>query len=251
MSVANLLAAMTESVIVKRPTAAIARHFRVEAPGLHAALLEISAISYRGQLETALARPDERPDLMPTRIHLARLEEHYAILMRQFDRADLRCHDIEHQEGGYHDAELQKAELLANRIHQQIQRNLKEMRKAELELQKLLASPPESANTVLASRRQKSPESEPTPTEKPSMDVTAKTDAQPTGSHEQAITVPAPEEFKNIILRHRDRIKNTRAEDRPALIARLINEHRAKNHPSTGQDQPNLPSPSQNGKHAA
>lgn len=201
----------------------------------------------------------DRPDILSTRKHLARLEEHYAVLELQRARAEGRCNRVAQHPDGLNEAELLRAELFANRIESQIHRALKELRKTELDLKKALAAESELPTTTAS----------PTVSHMDQNLSEIAVDANVASSNESATRsivkieqivhdhpLPesssyTPDEFRIITARHRLRILSTPAENRPAFIARLIEEHRAKNAQNIHPQATDLPKPSQNGKHAA
>lgn len=201
----------------------------------------------------------DRPDILSIRIHLARLEQHYAVLELQRARAEGRCNRVAEHPDGVNEADLFRAELFANRIESQVHRALKELRKTQLELKKALAAESEITSTAslkVTDMARNSPElaaetspvlPHESPTPSPTkVELTIHNDPRPD------LSPYTPDEFKIITARHRNRILSTPAENRPAFIARLIEEHRAKNAKNpTPEGEPNLPKPSQNGKHAA
>jgi hypothetical protein len=242
MNASSLLAAVAESIITKRPMAPVAKHFGVEPAELHKALFDFNPFTFRGQLEIALASPHDRPDLLSTKTHLARLEEHYANLIEQFDRAESRCRFIMNKKEGYNDNELMKAEIHSNKIHKQIMSLLKDLRKTELDLKKAEKPAAESAS---GGRKSSEKESTTSTVAIPSSPSPAPDTQPPTPT----ATIPTPEEFQRIILKYRHQIKDASAKDRPALIARLIEQHRNSQKPEPEPEPP--AQPSQNGKHAA
>lgn len=179
-----------------------------------------------------------------TRAHLARLQEHFAVLKIQRQRADGRCQRIAENPNDVNEADLLRAELFATRIETLIQRALKELRKTENELQKALAKESEGETPVVSSTESKSPEI----TSAPSVSKQAQS---PSNTTQPAQFLHTAEELTNIKARFRNRIQNTPPADRPAFIARLIEEQREKNCPKDQEPDSRLPRPSQNGKHAA
>jgi len=207
-----------------------------------------------------LTNSAERPDILAIRLHLARLEEHYAVLEIQRARADGRCNRVAEHPDGVNETELFRAEFFANRIESQIHRALKELRKTELELKKALVAESEASSTPMSSlkvadmRREFSEEAVETNPARPHESATPSTVKVEQNVHNDSqpeLSPHTPDELKIITARYRHRILSTPAENRPTFIARLIEEHRAKNAQNIHSQAPDLPMPSQNGKHAA
>jgi hypothetical protein len=227
-------AACADWIVTFRPLKVIAKMFDIELEKLQEGLTEIHPFSFRGKLESALATPENRPDLIVHKTHLARLEHQLALLARQFDRAEFGIEDLKRRASGFEPQEMLKAEQFANRIHQQTVRLLKEIQKTQLLLEKLASEPPQEATKLPnklpanspAAGNQTQPENssqEARETElAPSQNQTPLAAEPPTSQR------PTEEEFLRCIVRNRDRIRNTPAKDRPALMVRLIEEHRTK-----------------------
>jgi hypothetical protein len=133
-----------------RSVTAIAKYFETEPADAQKALAQIHALTYRGQLEAALASPHERPDLIAQKTHLARMECQLAISSQQFERADSRVRRLRSLAEGCDERELFEAEKFANRVHQQHVRLIKDIQKAHKELEKAAERPFESHKTSAA-----------------------------------------------------------------------------------------------------
>ncbi len=223
-------AACADWIVTFRPLKVIARMFEIELDQLQEALTGLHPFSFRGKLESALAAPEDRPDLISHKTHLARLEHQLNLLARQFDRAEFSIEDLKKRTNGYEPKEMLKAEQFANRIHQQTVRLLKEIQKTQLLLEKLASEPPQKSPTLpvksppTANQAQSEKNAQDTrdPELAPSQNQT------PPASNPSASEQPTEEEFLRCIVKNRDRINNTPAKERQSLILRLIEEHRAK-----------------------
>lgn len=222
--IAPLFMAIAEFFISRRPAKGIAEQNGVDLQSLNAALPKFVDHTWQGKLAAALANPTQRPDLIPLYVHLARLEQHHADLVAQLDRAQDLTNKIRSQEA-INLENLVKAEAFTFKIHTAIGRLLKDIERAEIRLEKAQKPAPEQKP---ASGGRKSPEFSVAMTD-PVSKITETPLQPPANPDPQATTVPPPDPFLNAILaQHRHRIKNTPANDRPALIARLLEQEHAK-----------------------
>ena len=258
MTQPQLLPVLTEAFIRMRPVSLLARLYEADLQQLHDVIHTHGEHFFRGQLELALARPADRPELLPTRIHLARLEEHYSILSNQLDHAEARCRRLRSE--GANDDQLFRAEVFANRLEVQVQRNLKELRKGYLELQKTLASSPESKPIVAPAdvaqsidpSSPSSPEassSKSNPTSTQDREVATATSSQPPP---QTSVTSMKKESEAHVASHQEQPESTPPAESTAMTARLVvGQQSQQNQVAKKILHPSSPSPTQNGKHAA
>lgn len=237
-----LAAACAEWFVTFRPFQVIAKLFDLEADKVQEALARTRSFSFRGKLESALAAPEQRPDLLVHQTHLARLEHQLALLAQQFERAEHGVEELKRRPSGYLPKEMLQAEQFANRLHQQTVRLLKEIQKTQILLEKCASQPPPSAHlktiasnsnvaVEAAADPSRSPESESPEIDQHTSAVSKETQSsidpesmsEPSPPHP-----PSEEEFLQCLVENRDRLKATPAKQRPALIQRLIEEHREK-----------------------
>ena len=219
----TLLRAVAEDFVTKLPLARTAEIYDVPPLDLHSALQVHFQHTWRGKLVAALEKPDVRPDLIPHYTELARLEEHYGILMHQFHRAEETCASMRNHQDPLPYVLLMKADAFANRIQQQCMKALKDLQKAQAALQKAASSLPTEtpANTNLsnkASGGRKSPESPPIPESQPDSSSTAPHPPAPTPSA-SIRSSDSPEEQQTSPQNHpalfRDPLDNARQEGAP------------------------------------
>jgi hypothetical protein len=253
-------AACAEWFVTSRPIKLIAKFLKLEPEPLETAVRGLAApFTYHGCLQSALEKADFRPDLIPQRIHLARLEHQLSNLILQSDRAEHRIQHLSKQEGGCDYRDMFEAEKYSNRLQQQSVRLLKDIQKAQLQLEKAASAPPQ---TAVASQAQ--PASPSHDSAQPPANVSANptslesiskraalaeasvseaasqaadseaAQSSPPNQHGLSLPIsppPSDEEFLHCIIRNRERIKNTPAKDRETLMVRLIEEHRTKTSP--------------------
>lgn len=243
-----IAAALADWFISLQPFKTIAGRFNLEPEQLEKDLPPLTQPhTFRGQLEAALAAPNVRPDLIPQRIHLARLEEQLTFLLKQRDRAEecvnrFRSHPEGDPREDRGDAELMKAEIFANRVQQQCIKLIKDIDKDRKALQKAAAEPAPDLNPTpnVAPHRMTNNQSPMTM----DSELLANDQIPMTTAHSPppppfnpltagAVEIPltpaaTTDEYLNCLVENRHRLKNTPAQDRQKLIARLIEEHRIK-----------------------
>ena len=196
-----LLCAVAEDFVTKLPLARTAEIYDVPPSDLHNALQVHFQHTWRGKLVAALEKPDVRPDLIPHYTELARLEEHYGILMHQFHRAEETCASMRNHQDPLPYVLLMKADAFANRIQQQCMKALKDLQKAETQLKKAAAILPTETNAenpdstdtpTLASGGRKSPES-PNQPEPPTQPEVSARSTDPRSQPNAPATAAAPQ----------------------------------------------------------
>lgn len=239
--VAPLLMALAEFFISRRPAKAIAEQSGVDLQSLSAELPKLMNHTWRGKLAAALSNPAERPDLIPLYIHLARLEEQHAFLVAQLDRAQDLASKIRSQEIINLDSVI-KAEAFTFKVQTAIGRLLKDIERAEIRLEK--AQKPAAEKQMAsggrkstefptsASEGRESPEDNSPSNSHNNPAAPTNTEISPVlaASHQPSATNTSPPDplLTAVLARHRQRIKTTQPKDRPALIARLLEQERTK-----------------------
>jgi hypothetical protein len=233
--------ALVELMVSCRSPQAVAQECKIPLDQLAKGLQSIQPHYWSGKLAHALATPNYRLDLIAQLLELARLEEGYADLMQQLRNAKEIFENYNAKTSCLLPT-LAKANNDAFRIRQAANRTIRDIQKARLAFEKAEKLPPSvdsdsqaaSEPTAVAPRPQhdakmqsQSPPQDQVQSlqqEQESSPPTIPNAAEPvTNTHS-----PAEEDFKALLFKHRERIKNTPAKDRPSLISRLIEQDRQK-----------------------
>lgn len=241
VAIPALILAAVDYLLSRRDSRQVAKDFDVSENDLAATYHRAQAHSWPVKLAAALNDPLHRPDTLLIKRHLAHFEQQYGELLVQYQYAMQTCEKIRTMKQ-VDPSLLLKADSLAFRIHQASTRILRDIQKAELRLEKAEKSPPPATDVDDAappsSRQPEAPREDarnidPKPTG--SLQDTATNSSQQqnaeSGVAQEASSMPSEEEFKSVIFKHRHRIKDAKPSDRPALIAKLIQQEREKQSP--------------------
>jgi hypothetical protein len=232
-----LLFAAVDALFTRRDVRTIAKEARVELPDLKRVCREAYQKSWQGRYALALTDPHFRPDLFAILNHLARMEKLIEELMAQYQYARQTCDYLRSLER-IDPHLIIKADSLAFRMHQSASRALRDMQKLEIRLEKAESNPPQNPTTPvaktpvshMASGGRERPETAPpdNPDRASAPTASAEGAASPAANPQPPVpdSPPTQDEFSSILVKHRHRIKDTPAKDRPALIARLIQQER-------------------------
>jgi hypothetical protein len=226
-----LFAALSELLVSGKSSAEVAADFQIDLDELTRAAKIARGNLWKGHLARALQSPDQRPELLTHFSTLAGLEHHYGLLMAQWQRAEETCRQVRALKDP--DIVLQmKADAFSFRIEQAAARIFRDIQKAEAQLQKIIATPYLSfvaeKDESLHSKKNP-PQTQPAPQviHPPANPVSAS--QKHWASALPPVAAEPPVQPQNELLqKHRQRIKNTPAKDRPALIARLMEQGRPK-----------------------